>query len=270
MAVITKVSVQKKPGRYNIFLDGDYAFSASEKTLAEFVLLKGKELTDQQIYEIKQFDADAKATDLAAHYLSYEPRTVYEVLVYLQKHDVSNQAAENAVQELNSLGYLDDQQYVSLFLKNNFRIGNDGPKNIAKKLRQKGVDSTIVEQKLDEESDSWLIVAERLVKSMKNKVGKISRRELEQKITAKLLMHGFNYEIAQSVLDELDLDPDKQKENEALKCQGIKAYKKFRRYSENERKFKMKRYLFTHGFSSSEVDAFLNGEIISFDELAEY
>ncbi|MDN6040204.1 MAG: recombination regulator RecX, partial [Lactobacillus sp.] len=42
--LITKVSAQRRPGRYNIFLDGKYAFSASEKTVSEFVLLKGKEL----------------------------------------------------------------------------------------------------------------------------------------------------------------------------------------------------------------------------------
>ena len=69
MAIITKVSAQKRPGRYNIFLDGHYAFSVSEKTLAEFVLLKGQELTDQQIDQVRSFDADAKATELAARYL---------------------------------------------------------------------------------------------------------------------------------------------------------------------------------------------------------
>ncbi|MCT6822163.1 MAG: recombination regulator RecX, partial [Lactobacillus apis] len=41
MPIITKVSSQKRPGRYNIFLDGKYAFSASEQTIAKFVLLKG-------------------------------------------------------------------------------------------------------------------------------------------------------------------------------------------------------------------------------------
>ncbi len=32
----------------------------------------------------------------------------------------------------------------------------------------------------------------------------------------------------------------------------------------------MKKYLFNHGFSTSEIDAFLNGEVINFDDLAEY
>ncbi|MCT6902799.1 MAG: recombination regulator RecX, partial [Lactobacillus sp.] len=39
MPIITKVSSQKRPGRYNIFLDGTYSFSASEQTVAEFMLL---------------------------------------------------------------------------------------------------------------------------------------------------------------------------------------------------------------------------------------
>ena len=64
-------------------------------------------------------------------------------------------------------------------------------------------------------------------------------------------------------------EPDQQ-QNEALKKQGIKSYKKFRRFDDSQRKFKIKRYLYTHGFSSEEIDAFLNGEIIDLDELDEY
>ena len=65
MAIITKVSAQKRQGRYNIFLDQEYAFSVSEKTLAEFVLLKGQELSPQKINEILDYEASAKASDLA-------------------------------------------------------------------------------------------------------------------------------------------------------------------------------------------------------------
>lgn len=271
MAIITKVSAQRRPGRYNIFLDQKYAFSASEKTLAEFVLLKGKELTAEQIDKIKQFDADAKASDLAAHFLSYEPRTIYEVLQYLQKHEISNEAANSAVSELTALGYLDDGKYTDLFLKNNLRVGSDGPKSLTRKLQQKGVDPAIVQNKLDEVSDQdWCEIAFRVVKSMRHQIGKISQRELERKIRSKLMSHGFGSDISSQTIANLNLAPSEEEQTEALKKQGIKAYKKFRRFDESERKFKIKRYLFTHGFSSGEIDAFLNGEIIPLDELAEY
>lgn len=269
--LITKVSAQRRPGRYNIFLDGNYAFSAGEKTVAEFVLLKGKELDETQVEKIKQFDADAKASDLAAHFLSYEPRTIFEVLQYLKKHEISDEAANSAVSQLNELGYLDDQQYVKLFIKNNLRVGSDGPKSLLRKLTQKGVDPEISQSELDEVADEeWIEVGQRVVKSMMHQVGKISQREIERKMKTKLLSHGFDSGISTEIISSLDLEEDEDTQMEALKKQGIKAYKRFRRFDESERKFKVKKYLFSHGFSSGEIDAFLNGEVIDLNELAEY
>lgn len=271
MAIITKVSAQRKPGRYNIFLDNKYAFSASEKTVAEFVLLKGKEMSADDVEKVRQFDADAKASDLAAHFLSYEPRTVYEVLQYLNEHNISPAAANSAVQELTELGYLDDQQYVKLFLKNNFRVGSDGPKSLARKLKNKGVDPDLSAQIIEDvNQDDWLEIGKRVVKSMRHQSGKISERELKRKMQVKLMSHGFDSSLAKAVIDELDLAPSQEDQIQALKRQGIKAYKRFRRFDESERRFKIKRYLFSHGFSSGEIDAFLDGEIIDLEELDEY
>lgn len=269
--IITKVSAQKRPGRYNIFLDGKYAFSAGEKTVAEFVLLKGKELYDEQVEKIGQFDADAKASDLAAHFLSYEPRTIFEVLQYLKKHEISDEAANSAVNQLNELGYLDDRQYAKLFIKNDLRVGSDGPKSLLRKLTQKGVDPEISQTELDEVMDEdWIEVGQRVIKSMIHQAGKLAQRELKRKMKTKLLMHGFDGGISSEIIASLDLEDDEDLQMQALKKQGIKAYKRFRRYDESECKFRMKKYLFSHGFSTSEIDAFLNGEVINFDDLAEY
>lgn len=269
--IITKVSAQKRPGRYNIFLDGKYAFSAGEKTVAEFVLLKGKELDDEQVEKIRQFDAAAKASDLAAHFLSYEPRTIFEVLQYLKKHEISDEAANSAVNQLNELGYLDDRQYAKLFIKNGLRVGSDGPKSLLRKLTQKGVDPEISQTELDEVMDEdWIEVGQRVIKSMIHQAGKLAQRELKRKMKTKLLMHGFDGGISSEIIASLDLEDDEDLQMQALKKQGIKAYKRFRRYDESECKFRMKKYLFSHGFSTSEIDAFLNGEVINFDDLAEY
>lgn len=269
--IITKVSAQKRPGRYNIFLDGKYAFSAGEKIVAEFVLLKGKELDDEQVEKIRQFAAAAKASDLAAHFLSYEPRTIFEVLQYLKKHEISDEAANSAVNQLNELGYLDDRQYAKLFIKNDLRVGSDGPKSLLRKLTQKGVDPEISQTELDEVMDEdWIEVGQRVIKSMIHQAGKLAQRELKRKMKTKLLMHGFDGGISSEIIASLDLEDDEDLQMQALKKQGIKAYKRFRRYDESECKFRMKKYLFSHGFSTSEIDAFLNGEVINFDDLAEY
>lgn len=271
MAIISKISTQKRRGRYNIFLDGQYAFSVSQKTVAEFVLLKGKELTSFEIEKIKQFDDNARASDLAARFLSYEPRTVYEVLQYLNKHEITSVAATAAVDELSKLGYLDDENYTQLFIQNNLKIGSDGPFALSRKLKQKGVNEEIIDNALMKISNTdWLTIGQRLVKTMRSKVGKISEYELKRKIKSKLLTHGFNSEIAQEVIDQLEINFAPTAQLDALKQQGIKAYKKFRKLDDYQRKFKIKRYLFTHGFSSNEIDSFLAGEIIDLTELKEY
>ena len=61
MTIITKVTSQKRKGRYNIFVDNEYAFSVSEKILTQFRLLKGTELTSEKIAQIKEAEADSKA-----------------------------------------------------------------------------------------------------------------------------------------------------------------------------------------------------------------
>lgn len=45
MPKITAITTQKRRGRYNIFIDGHYAFPVSEQSLIQFRLSKGQELT---------------------------------------------------------------------------------------------------------------------------------------------------------------------------------------------------------------------------------
>ena len=89
-------------------------------------------------------------------------------------------------------------------------------------------------------------------------------------MTVKLLSHGFSSSLASTIIAQIDLPQNDEDQTEALKKQGIKAYKRFRRLPESKRQIKIRNYLFTHGFASNEIDAFLAGEIIPLDELAEY
>lgn len=266
MAIISKVSAQKRPGRYNIFLDGKYAFSVAEKTLTQYVLLQGKELTADQIAAIQKFDADAKASNLAARYLSYEPRTVYELLNYLKKHEVSMEAANSAVSEFNELGYLDDKEYCKLFIKNNWRVGKSGPRDLARKLKQKGVAPDLISEMLEQVPGSqWLVVGSRVIKTMPHQLGRYSLSEVKRKMQQKLLAHGFDNDQIQQIVAASDLKEDSDKEKQALKKQGLKAYRRYRNLNASQRKFKVKRFLYQHGFSAGEIDSFLNGEIVDLD-----
>ena len=85
MAVITKVSTQKRKGYFNIFLDNQFAFGVSEKILTEYRLFKGTELTDEQIEEIKQRDENTlyliKKKDLRLNW-----QTPLDVITYIREN----------------------------------------------------------------------------------------------------------------------------------------------------------------------------------------
>ena len=169
------------------------------------------------------------------------------------------------------MGFLDDAKYAQLMMRQDLRIGTDGPLSLSNKLRQKGIDPEIIDNALAEvDDDKWLDAGKRVLKSMRSKVGKLAKRELERKMTVKLLSHGFSSSLASTIIAQIDLPQNDEDQTEALKKQGIKAYKRFRRLPESERQIKIRNYLFTHGFASNEIDAFLAGEIIPLDELAEY
>ena len=148
MPIITKISTQKRKGRYNIFIDNEYAFSVSERTLAEKRLLKGTELSTEDIKEIKKAESDSHAIQLAMSYLSYQPRSVYEILEYLNKHEISQDASQAAVQNLIELNYLNDNNFARLFIKNNLRVGKDGPRAVDRKLKQKGLAADVIQEAL--------------------------------------------------------------------------------------------------------------------------
>lgn len=271
MPIITKISTQKHKGRYNIFIDNEYAFSVSERTLAERRLLKGTELSFEDIKKIKKAEADSHALQLAMSYLSYQPRSVYEVLTYLNKQAISPAASQRAIENLMDLNYLDDNNFARLFIQNNLRVGKDGPRSISNKLKQKGVGTDIIQESLyTVEDEQWLEAGIRLIHSLGHQVGKISHKEIKQKALKKLQMHGFNQELGELVVDRLELESTKDDQLEALKKQGIKVWRRYRRDDNFKRRQKVKRYLFQHGFSSGEIDSFLSGEVVNLEEIDEY
>lgn len=106
--------------------------------------------------------------------------------------------------------------------------------------------------------------------SLIHQVGRLSYKDIKQKALTKLRAHGFDQELGELVIEKLDLENDEDEQIEALKRQGSKAWRRYRRDEDFKRKQKVKRYLFQHGFSSSEIDSFLNGEVVDLEEIDEY
>lgn len=166
-AEITKIEAQKRRGRYNIYLDGQYAFPVSEAVLVQFRLAKGMMLSQQQQEQIGEADQASQAYQLALNYLSHQLRTEFEIRHYLKEHDIPLAVRHSVVQRLQELRLLDDQNYADSYVRTAKLTTDKGPTVIRQKLKQKGVADLQIEAALDqytpaEQVENGLKIAQKL------------------------------------------------------------------------------------------------------------
>lgn len=255
MAKITKIQAQKRKSRYNIYLDGKYAFPVAETTLIEFRLMNGTEITDDQIKKIKDRENVNKAYGDAVNYLSYQLRTQKEIKDYLYKKEYHRDAVDDVIQRLEKLHYLDDAAYATSFINTQLRTTANGPKIIEQKLLKKGVPDNIVQDKLFEINQDVLL--ENAIEFAKKQIRKQKRASFKQmltKIRQGLYQKGFNKEIIEAAIKELDLEPDEDEELDKLK---VLVEKVRHRYDKPE---KLIHYLMTKGYHFDEIKRVLGSD----------
>ncbi len=255
MAKVTKIQAQKRKGRFNVYLDGEYAFPVAETTLIEFRLMKDVELTDAQVKEIQDRENVNKAYGDAINYLSYQLRTEKEIKDYLYKKEYHKDAVEVTLQRLHDLNYLDDESYAQSFINTQLNMSANGPKIIEQKLIQKGVPKDIIQNKLDEiDQDILLDNAIDFAVKQVRKQKRASFQQMLTKLRQSLYQKGFSNEIITETIKQLDLEPDEDEELDKLKTMINKV--KHRYANQN----KLVNYLMTKGYHYDEIKRVLDEE----------
>lgn len=265
---ITAITAQQKnKNRYNIFLDGTYAFSVSEDTLIKYRLLKGRELDKTDLEAIFKADDLAKALDFALNYLSYSLKTVAETKKKLASLDLDDDQIEQVLQKLAQMHLLDDLAYAKSYTRTIAKTSTNGPLKIALALKKKGVSANDIEDGLMEYTPEMQRVnATKAAKKVLKAGQKLSFNKTMQKITQILMQKGFSTDIIAQVKKQLDYQKDEEDELSALQTQAEKLWHKNQRLDPVKRKLKVKTALFRQGFSLTDCDHILN-ELIQKDEV---
>ena len=144
--VITKITQQKKDSeRFNIFLDGKYAFSVHETCSVKFGLTKGMTLEDWSIEEMVYEDEISKAFNRALHYLGFRMSSEFEVKTKLLELEYGEAVVLEAIVKLRKLGFLNDETF-SEALSANTKRSSKGVPEIQEELQQKGIEKELMEQ----------------------------------------------------------------------------------------------------------------------------
>ncbi|KRM31463.1 recombination regulator RecX [Agrilactobacillus composti DSM 18527 = JCM 14202] len=256
---ITKIEVQKHhKDRYSIYLDDEYAFPVAESVLIQFVLAKGQELTEAEVTKIKNADNNAKAYSRALDYLSHQLRSVKEVKNDLYDKDYSTPVIQNVIAKLKTLNYLDDENFTRSLIRTDIRIAKKGPRTIAGKLRQKGIDAPMIDMAMADEYPLETQVDNALawVEKLSQHTGGKSFFALQQKIKQNLLQKGFDMDVIKAALDAADLQKDSRDEQDALTKAGDKLWRRYATLPQGKQK--IKQTLYRKGFAIDDIQHYLD------------
>lgn len=252
---ITKI--EKKKRLYLLELDGKESLYITEDTIVRFMLSKDKEITENELQEIRDFAQFSYGKNIALYFLSFKQRTKKEVLDYLKKYEIKEANAIKIIAALEEERWIDDKSYVETYVRQNGLNGDKGPALIRQKLITKGISKSVIDSCLVEVDFSNLIekVAEKLLRKYQDK---LPIRALQDKIVQGLMNKGFTYDLARKTVGKLDISADDNMEADLISKELEKLYRKYsRKYDGYELKQRLIQALARKGFEFDQIQAVL-------------
>lgn len=204
MMTVSKIEPLSK-SRYKVFIEGQFAFTLYKGELSRYHIAEDNRI-DEEVYDILRKLVIKRAKLRAMHLLSDMGRTESQLRTKLKQGGYPDEAVEEAIRYVKSFGYINDAEYVRSFIDS--RKEKKSKKEIYAVLKQKGVDSDIIEQVFEEmdygEEDSRQAI-EALMRKRNYNPDSADLKE-KQKLMGYLMRKGFRYEEVNSVLNSADSD----------------------------------------------------------------
>lgn len=207
MEKITAIEMQRKnKKRFNVYIDGKFAFGAHEDVLVWHRLTVGKEVSSEFIEEVILAEEQSKANNYALNLLGYRARSEQEIRNKLSQKGYEDDIIENTIQYLKKINYIDDYAFAKALVEDELKLKQSGEGLIRQKLYQKGISSEICQRVLEE-----LIDEENAIKACKKlaekKLNTTYRKDLpldkKRKVVAFLQRRGYSFDVIREALGEL-------------------------------------------------------------------
>lgn len=252
---ITKL--EKKKRLYLLELDSSDQLYITEDTIVRFMLSKDKEITPEELTDIKTFAQLSYGKNLALYHLSFKQRTRREVQLYLEKYEIEATIIPQILKNLEADNWINDRKYVETFLYQNQLSGDKGPQVLKQKLSQKGIAISLIEEELQEIDFSP--IAERVSQKLaKTHAHKLPHRALQDKLVQSLLNKGFSYSQAQTAVRNLELASNDDLEEQLLQKELDKQYRKYnRKYDGYELQQRLTQALMRKGYDYQQIKSSL-------------
>lgn len=206
MSKITSVELQKQnPHRFNLFLDGEFAFGADEDLVVSRRLVVGKIIASEDLEKIL-FEAEVgKLMEKMYRWFNIRQHSEKEVRDYFRirnKEQISQLAIDALVENLKKKGMVNDLEFAKAWIQARRKSKQKGIKAIKAELYQKGIDKEIIEEVISNtedmisEEDLAMQALEKKMKYWKN----LDPLEFKKKAFNFLMRKGFEYDVIEKII----------------------------------------------------------------------
>jgi regulatory protein len=202
MNKITAIHFRKDRGkRVNIFLDSRFAFSLSAEVVIKEGLQVGQELSTSHIEALTRYDHFHRCFNAAARYLSYRPRSEFELRERLYQRGFDGDSVEAVMAKLREQGLVDDAAFAQ-FWKDNRESFSPRSRWLTKlELRRKGLAQDVIDEVVDviDDDDS----AYRAALNKARNLPKSDYHSFRHRLGEYLKRRGFSYGVINHTVERL-------------------------------------------------------------------
>ena len=202
---ITAITSQKKrKDRFNIFIDGKYAFALDGETLLKHHLKKNQPVTQDYIEQLIKESEFAKWYNQTLMLISKRPRSQKEIKDYLQRKEIGEKTLDLVIEKLQAKKFIDDSEFASWFVEQRLAFRPKGKRMLRLELGQKGIAPDIIDGVLEDKVSRESEYEQALVLA-RNKLPQtaVFDLELKKKIYGFLGRRGFAWETIEAVWRDL-------------------------------------------------------------------
>lgn len=133
-----------KRGQIAIYADGDFLMSVHPDVFAASGLSVGSEIDTERLEELAAEAALKKAKEKAFTLLSYQEMTAHQLEERLKRH-VDEDTAAQAVNRMEELGLIDDDDYAQRYARDLSERKKFGILRVKQEMRRKGLNAEQIE-----------------------------------------------------------------------------------------------------------------------------
>lgn len=163
---ITRLEYQKKnPDRVNVYVDGKFAVGLNVNDVIKLGLANNQEINQEELNKIIENSNFGKAFSAVLNFLSFRPRSEFEIRQYLtrkmknnkeerKKLDEENrEIVEKVIIKLREIGQINDEEFARWYVEQRQTFRPKGRRAVKYELLKKGVDKKIIDKVLPESED---------------------------------------------------------------------------------------------------------------------